>query len=287
MKTTFDFDALWNFSQPAQTEKVFRDLLPQIEVEGDLDTTLQLMTQIARTLGLQHRYAEAHTMLDIVSERLTTDTPIAHIRYYLERGRVFNSDNQRANAVPLFHEAVEMAIIHHQDVLQIDALHMLAIVDTPASQLNWNRQALAVAQQSTLPAAILWQGSLFNNIGWNYFDRGEYAQALTSFEQALQWREQQGKLKEILIARWCVARTLRALHRAAEALAMQYEIRSAWLAAQEIPDGYGSEEIAESLLELGQAEAARPYFAEAYTRFSTNNTLADQPDRLARIKSLS
>ena len=34
-----------------------------------------------------------------------------------------------------------------------------------------------------------WLGSLFNNIGWDYFDAGEYEVALNWFERALVERE--------------------------------------------------------------------------------------------------
>lgn len=281
-----DFDALWDYDHPEATETRFRDLLPQMEAAGDLDMTLQLLTQIARAQGLQQRYADAQATLDQVRMRLTAPTPVAQIRYFLEQGRVYNSSGRPEEARGWFHDAFTAANAQQQDFYGIDALHMLAIADVPERALDWNLQAVALAQQSSDLRAVNWQGSLYNNIGWSYFDEGEYSQALTSFEQALQWREQQGKVRPVLIARWCVARTLRALGRPEDALQMQRDIRAAWLAAGEEPDGYGSEEIAECLAALDRADDARPYFAAAYARFAANGTLSDQPERLARIKQL-
>jgi tetratricopeptide (TPR) repeat protein len=281
-----DFDSLWDYDHPAETEARFRARIHSPESSGDEDTMLQIFTQIARAQGLQKHFDDAHRTLDQVQSRLTPATPLARIRYLLERGRVYNSSGKPTEACVWFKDAYDEASRNKYDSYAIDALHMLAIADTVEHQMDWNREALALAQQSSDPRAANWQGSLYNNIGWTYFDAGEYSQALSSFEEALQCRERQGKVRESLIARWCIARTLRALNQVPEALQMQRDIREAWLTAGEVPDGYGSEEIAECLLALGKSEEARAYFAEAYARFSANGTLADQPERLARIKQL-
>src|SRR5690606_19946505 len=55
-----DFDALWDYSQPAATETKFREILPLAQESGDLSYRLQLETQIARALGLQQKFDEAH-----------------------------------------------------------------------------------------------------------------------------------------------------------------------------------------------------------------------------------
>ncbi|MBA3825337.1 MAG: tetratricopeptide repeat protein [Ktedonobacterales bacterium] len=278
------FDALWDYDHPQATEERFRELLPELTATGNLDATLQLLTQIARAQGLQGRFTDAQATLNQVQAQLSEATPEAQVRLHLERGRAANSAGQPAAACDSFRAAYALANALHRDFYTIDALHMLAIADAPERQMDWNQQALTLAQQSSDPRAANWQASLYNNLGWGYFDANDYAQALANFEQALRCREQRGQVRETLIARWCIARTLRALGRTAEALQRQQEIRAAWLAAGEEPDGYGSEEIAENLWEMGQGEAARPYFAEAYARFAANGTLADQPERLARIK---
>ena len=59
-KTLPDFDALWDYDQPAKTEAAFRALLPQAEASGDSSYYIELLTQIARTQGLQRDFAAAH-----------------------------------------------------------------------------------------------------------------------------------------------------------------------------------------------------------------------------------
>jgi hypothetical protein len=51
-----DFDKLWNFNDPAESERKFRALPPDAEVQ----------TQIARAQGLQRKFDEAHKTLDAV-----------------------------------------------------------------------------------------------------------------------------------------------------------------------------------------------------------------------------
>ena len=90
----FDFDILWDYQHPDQTEATFRQLLSQAEHTHDRSYHLQLLTQIARTQGLQRQFVEAHNTLDKVKDQLSPEQVLPTIRYLLERGRVFNSSSQ-------------------------------------------------------------------------------------------------------------------------------------------------------------------------------------------------
>jgi len=52
-----DFDALWDYNNPAATEQQFRALLAQAKSSGNRDYHAQLLTQLARALGLHRRFA--------------------------------------------------------------------------------------------------------------------------------------------------------------------------------------------------------------------------------------
>ncbi len=121
-----EFDKLWNFNKPSETESKFREILPLTENSKDLEYRLQLLTQIARTQGLQRKFEDAHKTLDSVEVLLKKDTPISAIRCNLERGRVFNSSKEKAKAVPFFQKAFDSAKGAKQDNLAIDAAHMMA-----------------------------------------------------------------------------------------------------------------------------------------------------------------
>jgi tetratricopeptide (TPR) repeat protein len=198
-----------------------------------------LLTQVARALGL----AGCHSDADALLAELPTDTPEVRVRVLLERGRVLNSSGDPAGARPLFDAAVEAATEAGLDFLAIDALHMAAIVAEPSEQDALNRHALALASAAADPRARQWRASLLNNMGWAAFDRGALDEALSLFEDAVVEREAQGKPGELLVARWCMARTLREMGRGPEALAIQRELTAAHRAAG-TSDPYVDEEIA-------------------------------------------
>ena len=278
-----DFDSLWDFNQPEATEKKFREFVPAAEASGDDSYHAELLTQIARTQGLQRKFAEAHGTLDGVETLLRPEFSRAKIRCGLERGRVFNSSGDKPAARPLFLEAWEEAVQAGEDFYAVDAAHMNAIVEPPEQQMAWNLKAVEIAEKSHDERARNWLGSLYNNIGWTYHDAGQYEQALATFQKALAYREQQGKADTIRIAKWCIGRTLRSLNRIDEALRIQ---RSLLAEPGENPDGYVYEELGECLL-IQRSDDAKYYFALAYQALSQDSYLTEnEPARLARLKML-
>jgi tetratricopeptide (TPR) repeat protein len=281
-----DFDSLWNYDDPAATETKFRELLPAAVNSGDHGYCAELLTQIGRTLGLQQKFSEAHAILDTVEPLLDSAGPRASVRYLLERGRAFNSDNQQDKALPLFIVAMDTALAHGLDFYAVDAAHMAAIAAPKADKMTWNMKAVALAEKSSDPKARNWLGSLYNNIGWTYFDEKQYDSALEMFEKALAFRETQGKPNLIRIAKWCVAKGLRFTGKVDSAVQIQRELVAANEKSGE-PDGFVYEEIAECLLLQDKQVEAKPYFAKAYEQLSKDAWLArDEPDRLARLREL-
>jgi len=280
----FDFDSLWDYSDPHQTEIKFREIL--LQVHEDNPAYLELLTQIARSQGLQQKFDRAHQTLDQVERRLGNYASRAQIRYYLERGRVFNSAEQPDEACPLFEQALDMAKKLSEDFYAVDALHMLAIVSPPASALDLNLQAVQLAESSGQEKARGWLGSLYNNTGWAYHDLGDYESALEMFQKAEAVRRSKGSVTEIRVAVWCVARALRSLKRVEEALSKQMALKTEYESAGE-SDGYVHEEIGECLLALNRMGEARPYFALAHEVLSQDMGLAEKESaRLARLKEL-
>src|SRR5262249_12068011 len=135
------------------SEAQFRALLPQAEQAADRGYYLELLTQIARAEGLQRKFAAAHRTLDTVAAALAAAGARAQIRYWLERGRVFNSAGDPAEAHPLFQAAWERATQAGEEFHAVDAAHMLAIVVPPAEQLAWHQQALTQANAARDPRA--------------------------------------------------------------------------------------------------------------------------------------
>ncbi len=276
--------ALWIFGDPAQSENRFRDAL---NVTTDSASRIEIQTQIARALGLQRQFDDAHALLDETAIAPGANEPRPAALIAIERGRLFNSAGNRIDAVPLFEQALEIATSAGQDALAIDAAHMLGIASPQEEQLAWNERALAMAEAATDERSRNWIGSLLNNIGWTYHERGDFETALNRFERAAAWRRAKGQPVETRIADWAVARTLRSLGRFDEALAIQRRLATEWEAAGE-SDPYVDEELAESLLALDRISEARPHFKRAYDGLSADEWLvANEPDRIARLEELS
>src|SRR4029079_8101943 len=102
-----EFDSLWDYSNPQQTETRFREIL--IQIPEDNPAYLELLTQIARAQGLEQKFERAHQTLDQVERRSGAVASRPKIRYLLERGRVFASSGQSEQARPCFEAALECA----------------------------------------------------------------------------------------------------------------------------------------------------------------------------------
>jgi tetratricopeptide (TPR) repeat protein len=169
------------------------------------DDALILRTQIARTHGMRRHFDEA-----------------AH---------------------DLYLKAVEQASIAADDAVAIDAMHMLAIVETdPKAQLRWNFEALELARESDQPTTNRWEASLRHNIGREVSAAHRHEEALAHFRAAADLRAEAGEVEENRIARWMVAKTLRALGQIHDALDMQQELESEH-AAHGKADPYVFEEL--------------------------------------------
>lgn len=280
-----DVSPYWNFDDPAASEAAFRQALVE---RPSGDDGLVLQTQIARTFGLRSRFAEAHALLDTLEPQLAGAGAEPRVRWLLERGRTFRSSKQPDRARPLFVEAAERAHAARLEALEVDALHMIALVETaPQAQLQWNRKALALAAAAADPAARNWDASLANNIGMSLHDAGRYDEALASFRTALAARERIDNAGRTRVAHWMIAWTLRSLGRHDEALAILRRLEAEYSEAGK-PDGHVFEEIGENLLAQRQAEASRPYFARAWQVLSADTSLGRPDDaRLARLERLS
>jgi len=285
--TASSIDALWDYFNPVATRAKFEALVPAAKESGDHSYYLQLQTQIARTYGLDGKFDEAHAVLDSVEQALGDAPKIVAVRYLLERGRTFRSGGDVSKSEPLFRKAYDLAREIGADFYAIDAAHMIAIaVPGDDERMTWNLTGVDLAEKTADDRAHGWLGSLYNNIGWGYHDKGEYEKALDMFDKALAFRIEQGKPKETGIAKWCVARALRSLERYEEALDIQVALEAEYDSTGQ-QDGYVYEELGELYLVMGKPEQSRKAFATAYARLSKDDWFAkNETARLERMKTL-
>lgn len=284
-----DFDKLWDYSNPEETRKKFKALIPELEKKKDKSEYIELLTQIARTYGLQRKFDEAHKLLDNTMKLIKSEHIVPRIRYMLERGRTYNSSGETEKAAEIFLAAFQQAEKYNEDFYAIDAAHMMGIVEKEEESLRWNNLAIKMAEVTEDKRANGWLGSLYNNTGWTYHDEmKEYEKAMEIFKKNVTWHSERNSKMPLIIAKWCVARTLRSMGKIKEALEMQLKL------AEEIEEkgientGYNYEEIGECLLLLNKADESKSYFKKAYNILSKDIWLqANEKERLERLEKLS
>jgi tetratricopeptide (TPR) repeat protein len=245
--------ALWDFDDLDASELRFQDLLA---TETNAGTRAEILTQLARVAGVRGDVDAAERLLEEAAS--TGGSRAARIRVDLERGRVRRSAGHADEALPLFEAAFAAAETAGEHYLAADAAHMAALA-APGRDgfLAWTKRGIAVAESSE--DGGYWLGPLLNNLGWELFEAGEHARALEAFERALSERERDpGSPQAIAIARYAVAKALRALGRPEEAVA---HIEAA--SASDADDGWFQEELAETYAALGRHEDAAARAARA------------------------
>ena len=177
---------IWDFGDVDASRQRFRE---RLEEETTDVGRAEVLTQLARADGLQDRFAEGDRLLD-EAEGLAGSEPLVRARIHLERGRLRRSSGDPEASMPLFEASFETALAIPHEFIAVDAAHMAAIAGPDFdSRLAWSERAIELAQTSDDPDVMYWLGSLFNNVGWDYFDAGDYETALGWFERALVERE--------------------------------------------------------------------------------------------------
>lgn len=288
-----DIDSLWDFADAAGTEAKLMALRQHLGAKKDHAKLMELDTQLARAQGLQERYAHALATLETMHERLEPGEARAAVRYELEMGRVLRSSGNPSGSGDYFERAAKLAREAGEEALEIDARHMLALVEPePARRIQINIDALERAAAATDPRARRWRGSLWNNTGMDFHELGELDRAMDAFEASLAaWEEDYPERAPI--ARWMIGWTLRLQGKLDQALAVQEALEQEYAASGRPGAGYVEEELGEIHLAWPGDDAwkhraaARKYFARAYELLSANGEIDHDPERLARIKRLA
>jgi tetratricopeptide (TPR) repeat protein len=271
---------LWDFDDLDATEQRFRRLLV-----ASGETRAEALTQLARVCGLRGEFATGDELLD------QADAEGSNVRTKvlvdLERGRLRRSGGDSPAALPLFESAYAASAAAGEHFLAADAAHMVALASSVTEDfVDWTERGIEIAERHE--TARYWLGPLLNNLGWEHFEAGGCEDALAAFARALVERERPPRDEQaIAIARYAVAKTLRALDRPAEAAA-QLEQAVAWTEVAGRADGWFHEELAEAYAALGrerdaaeQARRALVLLPAADPSFETGS------ERAARLGSLA
>jgi tetratricopeptide (TPR) repeat protein len=201
---------LWEPTDLGVSEARLRSVLDD---EASPSRRAELLTQLARLELRRGRPAEAHGFLD-QADKLAGETPVVRARILLERGRVLRHFGDVEDAKRLLEEAVDAALAANEPFIAADAAHSRALA---GEITEWTRRGLELAD--THPGAAYWRGTLLINLGEWHWKRGDSRGSLASFQAALAARQCDGRNRgQLEYARYGVARSLRNLGRAADAI---------------------------------------------------------------------
>lgn len=172
---------LWDFDDLDATR---RRLCEQLDREQANVGRAEVLTQLARVRSLQDDFDGCEQLLQ--EAEALADNGIVRVRVDLERGRKLRSSGDGAAAAPLFEAAFARGCELGEFFLAGDAAHMVAIAEE-SKMVEWTERGLALAESE--PDAAYWGGPLLNNLGWFFYERGDFSQALETFERALEVRK--------------------------------------------------------------------------------------------------
>jgi tetratricopeptide (TPR) repeat protein len=274
---------LWDFDDLDVTDQRFRE---QLASEDSDAGRAEVLTQLARIHGLRGDFDAGDDLIDDAT-LLAGSSTVARARIDLERGRLRRSSGDRERALPLFESAFAIALEAEQEFVAADAAHMAALAAPDrAGLVAWTERGVALADEHA--EASYWLGPLLNNLGWEHYEAGEYAQALDAFERALAARERRPENpKPIALARYAVGKALRALGRSEEAIPL-LEQAVAWAEAAGRPDGWYHEELAEEYAAVGRGEEAGEQARRAIPLLEADDpSFAEDAGRRARLAALA
>jgi tetratricopeptide (TPR) repeat protein len=274
--------AYWDFDDLDGTEERLR---AQLDAETSDQGRAEVLAEVARVRGLRGEFAEGDALLDEATD--LNRGGVAAARIDLERGRLRRTSGDPSAARPLFESAFANADDAGDPFIAADAAHMVALV-APDREVfvHWTIRGIEIAESHE--DASYWLGPLLNNLGWEYYEAGDFELALDAFERALRARERDpSNASAVEIARYAVGKTLRGLGRSAEAVPLLEEaIESA--ESRDHEDGWYHEELAEEYAAVGRTDDAREQARLAISLLERDvPAFTDDAARASRLRALA
>lgn len=104
-----ELDTGWEIQNPVERDAHFQHLVEKGTQRGDTAFVVEAMTQLARSMGMQRRFDEAHASLNQAEGLLSDEMYRPRVRLLLERGRVINSGGSSSDSIAYFKQARALA----------------------------------------------------------------------------------------------------------------------------------------------------------------------------------
>jgi len=198
--------------------------------------------------------------LELARARTSQEDGLGWSRYLAVRGRFEWTAKEMETAAATFEELYDYCETMGLYERAVDATHMLAIVAPATEKFEWATKGIAMAEAGELTG---WLGPLWNNMGWDYVDAGEYEKGLEALENARTYHYESGQELSKLIADYSVAHVKRMMDNLDEARTEMQEVfdRASSMHAGGSQDaiewmGFSRWELAEIAVAQGQTVAA-------------------------------
>jgi len=260
-------DQVFSGRQYAQAGVLFEDIAADADAAGDNTAYAEAASMRARTmLQLGDRHG-GEAWLEQARARTSVDDPLGWSRYLGVRGRFEWTAKDSAATVATFRELFDYCEANGLYERAVDATHMNALVAPREERLEWARNGIAMAEAGELTG---WLGPLWNNMGWDYVDAGEYEAGLEALEQARIYHDATGQQLSMLIADYAVAHVKRLM---GDLTAAKTELQGVFDQADAMQEaghldaiewmGFSRWELAETALAEGDDEAAIEFMRQA------------------------
>lgn len=150
-----DFMVMWDYDNPALTEKKFKALLNLASNSQDKTYLSELLSQIATTYVLRDEHQEAEYYLKQAQLYLADAEPRAEANYLREKARFLLATGQQDKAIDSFYASWQVARESKYDRIAIEtALDLRDLL--PAERHSWDLKAQLVAETTKDPKAQQW-----------------------------------------------------------------------------------------------------------------------------------
>lgn len=208
-------DDLFNNDQKSEALDIFKLAVDTALAENNNSNLTEAYSQVARCYLSMDNKDEGRPWLDKAEKIASKNEPQGWARYLGVKGRYLWNDAaaeqkeiapEAEDAAKVFSEMYDYSMAHNLYNDAIDAANMMSIVGKKEDRVAWSLKGIKAAEDGGLES---WMAPLWNNLGWNYEDLGQYDKSLEAFKEARRYHYKKGNEQSMLIADWSVAHAFR------------------------------------------------------------------------------